>query len=499
MSSDDFARIDASFVPWALNLQYELLRLFPLPEGLVPISEEIMLPPTWLLSLAETQDSQSYNQPSGAQAEPVADRKISSVGNDDRMFVVMEENRRLTPESHWQDVRHLVFAGESPAHYGPGDVLAIYPENAALDVNQFINHMNWHEVADKPITFIPMDSELHEAGHNLSPPIKLPSQSKITFRQLLTKHLDLTAIPRRSFFSLIAHFTADQFHKERLLEFTKPEYLDELYDYTTRPRRSIMEVLQEFDSVKIPWQWAANILPELRGRQFSIASGGELKQTATGIVRFELLVAIVKYKTVIKKIREGVCTRYLAGLQPGTRVPVTIQRGGLSIRRKELSQPAVMIGPGTGVAPMRSLIWERLQWQKTAEAQMNGHTTGVGEMEKSLLIYGCRNKAADYFYSSDWESIGRKMPLEVHTAFSRDQHTKVYVQDVIRQHGSNICRLIQDLGGTIYVCGSSGKMPKAVRVALTDIFRQSESMETIEAEKFVAQLEREGRYKQETW
>ena len=66
-----------------------------------------------------------------------------------------------------------------------------------------------------------------------------------TLRQLLTEYLDINAIPRRSFFAKIAHFTEDEMQKERALEFTDPQYLDEYFDYATRPRRSILEVLQE--------------------------------------------------------------------------------------------------------------------------------------------------------------------------------------------------------------------------------------------------------------
>ena len=151
---------------------------------------------------------------------------------------------------------------------------------------------------------------------------------------------------------------------DRLLEFTNPEFIDELFDYTTRPRRSILEVLQEFDTVKLPLSHLLDVIPMMRGRQFSIASGGSLKRpvhpdkSAEG-TRFELLIAIVKYRTVIKRIRQGVCTRYIASLQPGQEINVKLQKGGLGINDNEAVKPVIMVGPGTGVAPMRSLIYER--------------------------------------------------------------------------------------------------------------------------------------------
>ena len=424
-----------------------------------------------------------------------ANIKSPSTSATQKLSVTLEENRRLTPSTHWQDVRHLILRSSQPAAYGPGDVLTIFPKNFSQDVDQLLHRMDWTDIADKPIKFTPNNATMREEICP-SPPISLPGPST-TLRTLLSEHLDLTAIPRRSFFSLIAHFTDNQFHKDRILEFTKPEYIDELYDYTTRPRRSILEVLQEFESVKIPWQWAANILPELRGRQFSIASGGQMKQNADGSARFELLVAIVKYKTVIRKIREGVCTRYLAHLPAGTNLWVGLQKGGLAIKEDESERPIIMISPGTGVAPMRSLIWERLQWAK--ERITKSHINSLAWTGRSILFFGCRNQTTDYFFQDEWQDLQKRMFLTVHPAFSRDQGHKIYVQNLIRQHSDIVYDLLHDGGGFVYVCGSSGKMPVAVRAALVDVFRDAGKMEQKDAESYMEAMEKEGRYQQETW
>lgn len=487
-------------------------------DGVDPISEHVLLEPKWTLALYHDTNI-SVNQPANGGDEstssiddwPKANYETevvnptrttpAAISATQSLEVTLEENRRLTPRTHWQDVRHLEFSSDQPAKYGPGDVLTIFPKNFAEDVDQLLQRMGWTDIADKPIHFTPAKATIGEAFYP-SPPICLPGSST-TIRTLLTEHLDLTAIPRRSFFSLIAHFTDNQFHKDRLLEFTKPEYIDELYDYTTRPRRSILEVLQEFESVRIPWQWAANILPELRGRQFSIASGGQLKQNPDGSARFQLLVAIVKYKTVIKKIREGVCTRYLAHLPAGAKLRVGLQNGGLAITKAEAQLPIIMIGPGTGVAPMRSLVWERFQWAKEADIEVEQSTgsriNGVAGTGHGILFFGCRSQTADFFYQDEWQNLQDRMPLTVHSAFSRDENHKVYVQDLIRQHSDSVYRLLHDGGGLVYVCGSSGKMPQAIRAALVDVFRERSGRDQKDAESYLEAMEKEGRYKQETW
>jgi len=227
------------------------------------------------------------------------------------------------------------------------------------------------------------------------------------------------SIPRRSFFAQLAHFTNDEFHRDRLLEFTNPEYIDELYDYTTRPRRSIVEVLQEFESVKIPWQRVCSIIPAIRGRQFSIASAPSPSAATENQTRIELLIAIVKYRTVIKRIREGVCTRYVASLKPGQEISVTLQRGGLGVTKAEIKKPVVMIGPGTGVAPMRALIYQRKYWREELQAASSNRSGDI-------LFFGCRNAEADYLFKDEWETLKSEgVPLDVFPAFSRDQVSQV--------------------------------------------------------------------------
>lgn len=492
-------------------------------EGISPIPDNVLLDPKWTLSLTDdamtdsTRLSEDLISAAPSLHDPISLQRLTlppenpakshkpcenSRQDIQTLTVILEKNQRLTPSEHWQDVRHLVFSSTVPASYEPGDVLTIYPKNFPDDVNHLISTMQWTDFADRTIQC----TQVPPLGtNNEIPPLsRLQVSQPTTLRKLLTNHLDFTAIPRRSFFSTIAHFTQDPLHKERLLEFTKPEYIDELYDYTTRPRRSILEVLQEFESVRIPWQWAISVIPELRGRQFSIASGGQLKCDANNQTRFELLVAIVKYKTVIKKIREGVCTRYLAVLPVGAQLPVTLQKGGLGITKRQAKSPVIMIGPGTGVAPIRSLLWERLQWaeqttNKSPVFEDSGSFDNENKKGENLLFFGSRKRDADYFFQDEWTRIMGRISLQVFTAFSRDQDRKIYVQDVIKEHADLVFRLIYTCGGIVYVCGSSGKMPRSVRASLVEVFQISGSMDETAAHDYLQAMEKEGRYKQETW
>lgn len=480
-------------VPWLHSLSATLLSKYPLAEGLAPIPLDEPLLSKWTLAAATSgiQDIGKYdNFPSTTPDHDY--RPILGA-----LTATLMKNERVTPSDHWQDVRHLALVADEKVEYLPGDALAIIPKNFTTDVDLLVSLMDWIEVADTSINLQP-NPELNQqlSGNTRSPIPHLEKYPNATLRTILTEYLDITAIPRRSFFAAMARFTNNEMHKERLLEFTDPQFLDEYFDYATRPRRSILEILQEFDSVRIPWQEACNIFPPIRPRQFSIASGGNLTGTSTKS-HFELLVAVVKYRTVIKKIRQGVCTRYLAALPVGSTLKIVLRREGrFQLDDKQPTRHNLLIGAGTGIAPLRALIYEEgsnLSYRRDVATRRN------------TLIFGARSETADFFFQNEWAKMIAEGAgdFKLITAFSRDQKQKVYVQDKIREHGQTIAHLVCNPSTNIFVCGSSGAMPKAVREALLDVLIEHASPEQPwtrdEAEAFIAIMEKEDRYIQETW
>lgn len=512
---------NGDFRNWIVDLRESLLQHFPLPDDQQEVAHDVFLEPKWMLRLAEE------SQPVG---ETVADSAVNAVldfaksaangikealtaespPGDDLLPVKgsitadLVANKRLTPTDHYQDVRVLDFSLSEKASYGPGAVAVIYPKNFPQDVNQFIETMEWQDMADKPLDLIPTRSTTDVKQYPPSPLRNFElAAGTLTLRTLLTNYLDILSIPRRSFFANLAYFAKDsnedeQYQKERILELANPELIDELWDYTTRPRRTILEIMPDFPSIKIPWQYALSTIPIMRGRQFSIASGGSIKHSPSGNTKVELLVAIANPPNPIIKYRKrhGVCTRYIASLKAGQKLNISIQPGYLNIKPEEAETPVVMIGPGTGVAPMRSMIYERLAW-----ARQNPDPVAERKpLEGSVLFFGCRNRDADFFFSDEWTMLAHE-GLKVFAGFSRDKDTpKTYVQDLIREQKDLVFDVLVEKKGKVYVCGSSGNMPKGVRAALVDVLRERGGLDEEEAaEGYLDGLEKEGRYKQETW
>ncbi len=542
-------RIDGTFLSWSIDFGKHLLSLYPLPEGLTPIPPDVLLPPKLTLEILPDPDpsnstSGDIEKPSNMglhQREgfvPPASTKVNTTSGEPRAMMLytppvdpepptpceqvkdhlpgvdvhfdsklpppdrldipdptevrLVGNRRLTPDTHWQDVRELTFVMSGDFDYLPGETMTIYPKNFPEDAQALIDMMDWNEVADKPLRLQPEEPNLYLDEYLVPQAPGLYPLPRTTLRQLLIHNLDITAIPKRHFFELISHHTNDPMHKERLLEFTNPAFTDEFYDYTTRPRRSILEVLQDFSSVKLPWKWATSFFPVIRGRDYSVASGGTLlRYPDSKYIKVQLIVALVKYRTVLKKIRQGLCSRYLASLPVGTELHVkfTIPDKFYEVAKRVTKLPLILIAPGTGVAPCRALVWDR--------AQM--HVEGKRQIGKAYLFYGGRNKDADYFYKDEWKF--RSLQTEVFTAFSRDQKEKIYVQDIIRKEGKLLENLVREQQAIIYVCGSSGNMPKAVREALLDVCHKynPEGMSREFIEKAFEKLEKNGYYIQETW
>lgn len=400
----------------------------------------------------------------------------------------MAANERQTPTSHWQDVRLVSFdipphpsLPDQPLHCNPGDCLTIYPKNFPQDVDKLITLMNWTSIADEPLDLslcepLPRSLNLLQPTPSSSSPSS-PTSPPTSLRSLLLNNIDITAIPRRSFLKSMSYFCTDPDHKERLLEFNMPDYIDEYFDYATRSRRTIIEVLEEFTSVQIPAERVLDIFPLIRGRDFSIANGGDfLSPSPTSTTtRVDLLIALVRYRTVLRKPRQGLCSRYLADMAPGTQLTVTVKRvlspihGALNAQR-----PLIAMATGTGVAPVRCLIHERMTHHPSAAP--------------TILFFGNRNRDSDYFFSEEWASLAATDSsdgtgkLLVFPAFSRDQREKIYVQDLIRREHARLAALVPQKP-IFAVCGGSSKMADACKAAVFDPFIEAGQGEEDKAER----------------
>lgn len=115
-----------------------------------------------------------------------------------------------------------------------------------------------------------------------------------------------------------------------------------------------------------------------------------------------------------------------------------------------------------------------------------------------MLFFGCRHPERDYLYGSllqGWHDSGA---LELHTAFSRLQGGKVYVQQRIREMGIRVWELLQG-GAHVYVCGDASAMAPDVHEALLDVIATHQGQGREAAMSYMDALTNEHRYQRDVW
>ena len=133
-------------------------------------------------------------------------------------------------------------------------------------------------------------------------------------------------------------FATAEHEKERLQYFVSPEGRDDLYQYNQRERRTVLEVmssvvmnffasslvfafnysvilkiqvLEDFPSVQMPFEWLVQLVPPLKMRAFSISSSPSAHPN-----QVHLTVSVVSWTTPFKRNRAGLCSKWLAELDP---------------------------------------------------------------------------------------------------------------------------------------------------------------------------------------
>jgi len=189
--------------------------------------------------------------------------------------------------------------------------------------------------------------------------------------------------------------------------------------------------------------------------------------------------------------RVGVCTSWLMGLQPGGGTRLSVWAGAGTFKVPPWDVPLIMVGPGTGCAPFRAILQHRV-----AEAEQAG-----GGPTVNVLFFGNRNQDGDFLHRHEWEEYERRGVLRLHTAFSRDQDHKVYVQHRMAEQSAALWELLDSHGAVCMVAGNSKRMPTDVREALRDAAEKHGGMTTEAADKYLNVLEgpRVRRLQFETW
>ena len=261
----------------------------------------------------------------------------------------------------------------------------------------------------------------------------------------------------------------------RCADVTQSEGLKRLQaDATSIETWDVLELLRNYPAVRLPANEFIAALSRMKPRLYSISSS--LKAAPNQV---HLTVGRVSWKFG-ERTRKGVASTMFADrLADGHPVRIFVQKShGFSVPATPESA-AIMIGPGTGIAPFRAFLQER---QATAAPG------------KNWLFFGDQRSTTDFLYRDELEALCQSGTLtRLETAFSRDQAEKIYVQDRMLQHGAELWQWIE-AGAYIYVCGDAKRMAVDVDKALKRIVTEYGGKSAEEAAAYVAQMAKSKRY-----
>ncbi|WP_433671956.1 molybdopterin-dependent oxidoreductase [Nocardia sp. CA-136227] len=296
--------------------------------------------------------------------------------------------------------------------------------------------------------------------------VEVPKVGPVPLSIALEEHLDLTKVTP-DLLKYLAECTADPYLRTLLRQDNKGELAKWLWG------RQPVDIAADYPVPADPQRWA-DMFKRIQPRLYSISSS-PLADPA--IVR--TTVSVIRYPGPTGRPRGGLCSAYLADAEQDQPLALHVQRSPHFRPPDDPAVAAIMIGPGTGVAPFVGFL---------------EHRRARGDHAPNWLFFGEQHHATDFYYRDELEQLqGQGVLTHLDLAFSRDQRAKVYVQDRMREHGARLWHWI-DSGAHFYVCGDASRMAKDVDLALREIIAHHGNLDTDDADAYVKKLAAEKRY-----
>lgn len=333
-----------------------------------------------------------------------------------------------------KETYHIEIETEEALVYHPGAALGIIPFNSKTVVDEIIRLTG------------------------IDPQKKIETQ-KVTgsVEELLYKHLNISYL-LKTVVTQYAEITGHSIPEVRL------SLLDLLRIYPVKNADEFEEVIR--------------ILTGQAPRLYSISSSLE----AHGDTEIHITVAKSEF-LVDQQKHNGLCSGFLSEFREGEDIEFYIQDAG-HFRLPEPDKDIIMIGPGTGIAPFRSFLWER---------------DAIGAEGRNWLFFGDRNFISDFLYQSELQDFLKTGSLtHLDLAFSRDTAEKIYVQHKLEQKAQEVFYWLEG-GASVYVCGAKEPMSQNVEETLLNIIRHQGKRSKEEALHYLEDMELNGRYAKDVY
>ena len=425
------------------------------------------------------------------------------------------------PVVHSRELFHEGMASRSCVHmefdikgtgitYQHGDHLGVWPSNPEVQVERFLSVLGLWEKRGTPISVKSLDPQL----------AKVPFPVPTTYEAIARYYLDINALASRQALSSFAPYAPHEAARAELLRLGKDRdyFRERVSDHSFK----IAQVLQLVagDSLadediprsthwSLPFDRIISCIPRLSPRYYSISSSPKLSPdhihiTVVGL-RYTPPLAVVdtfglasnfvsavkmamhneipalgdpRYGAPVYQL-DGPKGKYLSTSDEGhkaVKVPIHVRRSTFRLPTST-KVPIIMVGPGTGVAPFRSFVQERVSTARRARDKLG--PDALSDWAHLHLYYGCRRRDEDFLYRDEWDEYAKELDnkLKLRLSLSREvfkpDGSKLYVQDLIWEDREYIADAILNKRGYVYICGEGKGMCHDVEHTLARILGEA--------------------------
>jgi len=401
---------------------------------------------------------------------------------DMQAFEVVE-NRQLATgsEAYGESKHHLSLRLPEGVEYKTGDHLLVMPRNREALVKRVASRFGFE--LDQQIAIM-----RNTAGDD-----PLPVGEELSVSELLTHYVELQDPLSRRILKRLIEFIECPNRRAEAQALVDDD--DRFEKEIARPGVSLLQYLESAPECELPFELYLEFIAPVRPRYYSISSSALIEPRS-----LDLTISVLRASSKeTDDTFEGACSVYLSQRDVGRRVTARVRSvDSHFLPPEDLSTPIIMIGPGTGVAPFRGFMQDRM-WHKQR---------GESNLGTAVLFFGCRHPDADFMYREEMERWQREELVELSVAFSRlgdsalpdaDYHqVKGYVQHAIEARGEELWALINK-GAIVYICGDAAGMLPEVKRTLVTLAKTSNALTDDEAEAWLVQLESDSRFLVDAW
>lgn len=422
--------------------------------------------------------------------------------------------------------------------YQHGDHLGVWPVNPQTQVDRILAVLGLSAKRDTVIQITSLDPQL----------AKVPFPQPTTYETVFRYYLDINAHASRQAMSVFAPFAPSDAARAELERLSKDR--DYFHKHVAAYGYKLAEVLQlaagdsladtEIDRATVwhvPFDRVISAVPRVGPRFYSISSSPKISPDRIHITAVALqymsesggtsmhglasnfLSAVKIAQNNEKPVeptdpRTGTPRYVLDGprgkyAEPSAETGDTHYRVPIHVRRSTFRLPTstkvpiIMVGPGTGVAPFRSFVQERVATARKAKAKLG--PDALRDWADVWLFYGCRRSNEDFLYQDEWAEYAKELDgkLNVRVSLSREvfkpDGAKRYVQDLLLEDRVKLADQIVNQHAYLYVCGEAKGMAQDVEQVFAQIIAEARGVDENAGKAELKQLKERGRLMLDVW